>query len=206
LFCWDRWNCWSSLCNLSFHNVIFVHPTIFPLQYAINTHSSSLPFINCTISGNYSKWENIQNINSVIFQQWEVYTLHVALIWINIYHWIAILPLAFVCASYSINKVCDSINKVLNVRCFNRQYICPVGWTGVSTNDWYSNGYELCAPLLTNLFLHAYEVCFLQGLLKNKNGKLAHTFNSSFRYIDDVLSLNKSRFGDCLHHIYRNKR
>jgi hypothetical protein len=50
-----------------------------------------------------------------------------------------------------INKVCDSINKVLNVRCFNRQYICPVGWTGVSTNDWYSNGYELCAPLLTHL-------------------------------------------------------
>ena len=116
------------------------------------------------------------------------------------------LSLTLVCASYSINKVCDSINKVLNVRCFNRQYICPVGWTGVSTNYWYSNGYELSAPLLTNLFLHVYEVCFLQGLLKNKNRKLAQTFNSSFRYIGDFLSLqNKSRFGDCLHHIYRNK-
>jgi len=26
-----------------------------------------------------------------------------------------------------------------------RQHICPVWWTGVSTNDWYSNGYELCS-------------------------------------------------------------
>ena len=132
--------------------------------------------------------------------------LHVALIWIHIYHWIAILPLTFVCTSYSIDEVCDGINKVLNVRCFNRQYIyCPVGWTGVSTYDWYSNGYELCAPLLADLFLHAYEVYFFQRLLKNKNRKLAHTFNSSFRFIGDVLLLNKSRLGDCLHLIYRNE-
>jgi hypothetical protein len=32
-----------------------------------------------------------------------------------------------------------------NVRFFNRQHICPVWWTGFSTNDWYSNGYELCS-------------------------------------------------------------
>jgi hypothetical protein len=29
----------------------------------------------------------------------------------------------------------------------NRQYICPVWWTCVSTNDWYSNGYELWFPI-----------------------------------------------------------
>jgi len=28
-----------------------------------------------------------------------------------------------------------------------------------------------CAPLLTYLFLHAYEADFLQGLLKNKDRK-----------------------------------
>ena len=60
-----------------------------------------------------------------------------------------------------------------------------------------------CAPPLADLFLHAYETDFLQGLLKNKDGKLAQTFNSNFRYIDDVLSLNYSRFGD-LHLIYPN--
>ena len=44
----------------------------------------------------------------------------------------------------------------------------------------------------------------IQGLLKNKDRKLAQTFNSSFRYIDDVLSLNISRFGVYLNRIYPN--
>jgi len=26
-----------------------------------------------------------------------------------------------------------------------RQHICPGWWTGVSTNDWYSNEHELCS-------------------------------------------------------------
>jgi hypothetical protein len=55
------------------------------------------------------------------------------------------------------------------------------------------------------LFLHAYEVDFLQGLLKNKDIKLAKTFSFSFRYIDDVLSLHNSRFSDYLHRIYPNE-
>jgi hypothetical protein len=44
----------------------------------------------------------------------------------------------------------------------------------------------------------------LQGLLKNKDRKLIQTFNSNFHYIDDVLSLNNSRFGDYLHRFYTN--
>ena len=39
-----------------------------------------------------------------------------------------------------------------------------------------------CTPLLADLFLHAHEADFLQGLLKNKDKKLAQTFNSSFCY------------------------
>ena len=53
--------------------------------------------------------------------------------------------------------------------------------------------------------LHAYGADFLYRLLKNKDRKLAQTFNSSFRYIDDVLSLNNCRFGDYLHGIYSNE-
>ena len=53
-----------------------------------------------------------------------------------------------------------------------------------------------CALPHTDLSLHSYEADFLQGFLKNKNIKLTHTFNSNFRYIYDVLSLNNSRFGD----------
>ena len=38
----------------------------------------------------------------------------------------------------------------------------------------------------------------MQGLLKKSEKKLARSFNFTFRYIhvDDVLSLNNSRFGD----------
>ena len=55
-----------------------------------------------------------------------------------------------------------------------------------------------CAPLLADLFLFSYKSDFLDGLQK----QLAQSFNFSFRYIDDVLSLNNSRFGDFLHQIY----
>ena len=59
-----------------------------------------------------------------------------------------------------------------------------------------------CAPLLADLFLHSYEADFLQSLLDKKDRKLALSFNLTFRYIDDVLSLNNPRFGDFLHLIY----
>ena len=44
-----------------------------------------------------------------------------------------------------------------------------------------------------------------KGFSRKKNRKLAQTFHCSFRCIDDVLSLNNSRFGDYLHRIYVNK-
>ena len=48
-----------------------------------------------------------------------------------------------------------------------------------------------CALLLADLFLYSYEVDFIQGLLNKNEKKLARSFNFTFRYIDDVLSLNK---------------
>ena len=48
-----------------------------------------------------------------------------------------------------------------------------------------------CVPLLVDLFLHSYEADFIQGLLKKKK-KLARSFHFTFRYIDEILSLNNS--------------
>ena len=59
-----------------------------------------------------------------------------------------------------------------------------------------------CAPLLADLFLYYYEADFMQELLRNKDKKLAVSFNFTFRYIDDVLSLNNSKFGDYVGRIY----
>ena len=59
-----------------------------------------------------------------------------------------------------------------------------------------------CAPLLTNLFLYSYESEFLQKLVKDKKIHEARAFNFTYRYIDDVLSINNSRFAEFLPLIY----
>ena len=59
-----------------------------------------------------------------------------------------------------------------------------------------------CGPLLANLFLCSCEADFIQGFLKKNEKKLARSFNFTFRYFDDVLSLNNSRFGEFVDRIY----
>ena len=59
-----------------------------------------------------------------------------------------------------------------------------------------------CAPLLADFFLYWYGADFIQGLLKKNEKKLARSFNFTFPYIEDVLSLNNSRFGDFVDRIY----
>ena len=62
-----------------------------------------------------------------------------------------------------------------------------------------------CAPLLADLFLYTYEAEFIQKLVKSKKKNLAQSFNFTFRYIDDVLSLSNAKFEDHLHLIYPNE-
>ena len=59
-----------------------------------------------------------------------------------------------------------------------------------------------CAPLFADLFLFSYEAEFIQGLVQKEEKKSAHSFNFTFRYIDDVLSLNNNRLSDHLHLLY----
>ena len=59
-----------------------------------------------------------------------------------------------------------------------------------------------CAPLLADLFLYSYEADFMQGLLRKNEKKLARSSNFTFRYINYVLSLDNSRFGDFVDRIY----
>ena len=59
-----------------------------------------------------------------------------------------------------------------------------------------------CAPLLADLFLYSYESEFLQKLVKDKKIHEARAFNFTYRYIDDVLSINNFRFAEFLPLIY----
>jgi hypothetical protein len=58
------------------------------------------------------------------------------------------------------------------------------------------------APLLADLFLYSYEAKFIQKLLHEKNKPLVLAFNSTFRYIDDVLSINNDLFHSFVDSIY----
>ena len=57
-------------------------------------------------------------------------------------------------------------------------------------------------PSSRQLFLHSYESEILQNLVKDKKIHEARAFNFSYRYIDDVLSINNSRFAEFLPLIY----
>jgi hypothetical protein len=62
-----------------------------------------------------------------------------------------------------------------------------------------------CAPLLADLFLYPYEGGFIQKLLHEKKKYLAVAFNSTFRYIDDVLSINNHQFHSYVDSTYPNE-
>jgi hypothetical protein len=56
--------------------------------------------------------------------------------------------------------------------------------------------------LIDNKFVILWWTCFPTWLIKKNEKKLARSFNFTFCYIDDVLSLNNSRFGDFVDRIY----
>ena len=58
------------------------------------------------------------------------------------------------------------------------------------------------APLLPYLFLFLVWGSHHIGVLKKNVEKLAWSFNFTFSYIDDVRSLNNSRFGDFIDRLY----
>jgi hypothetical protein len=63
------------------------------------------------------------------------------------------------------------------------------------TDSWHTYGYKLCSSTrrIVPLFLYLYDA---------DEKELARCFNFTFCYIDDVLSLDNSRFGDFVDRIY----
>ncbi len=62
-----------------------------------------------------------------------------------------------------------------------------------------------CAPVVADLFLHTYEYDFLERLTKKKQLHIAKKFNLTFRYIDDLVSINNEVFEDYISEIYQTK-
>ena len=59
-----------------------------------------------------------------------------------------------------------------------------------------------CAPLLADIFLYSYEAEFITSLLSTGKKKLSSQFNFTYRYIDDVLSINNPDFDKYLGQMY----
>ena len=59
-----------------------------------------------------------------------------------------------------------------------------------------------CAPLLADKFLYSYKAEFRQSLLSAGKKRFASRFNFTYRYIDDVLSINNLDFENYLGQMY----
>ena len=59
-----------------------------------------------------------------------------------------------------------------------------------------------CAPLVADLFLFCYESDFMKSLTKEKRYDLIDAFNSTSRYLDDLLNIDNIHFEHMVHRIY----
>ena len=59
-----------------------------------------------------------------------------------------------------------------------------------------------CAPLVADLFLFCYERDFMKSLTKEKRYDLIDAFNSTSRYLDDLLNIDNIHFERMVHRIY----
>ena len=62
-----------------------------------------------------------------------------------------------------------------------------------------------CEPLLADLLFYSYENEFLDKLIKDSKRKLARKLNLSYRYTDDLISFNNTRFKEFISNIYPQK-
>ena len=86
---------------------------------------------------------------------------------------------------WSCQKMCDALHYLLDnifIRFGSKLYRQTVG-IPIGTN---------CAPLVADLFLFCYERDFMLSLSDNNQADIIEAFNSTSRYLDDLLNI------DCL--------
>ena len=59
-----------------------------------------------------------------------------------------------------------------------------------------------CAPLVADLFLLCYERDFMMSLSDDKQANGIHAFNTTSRYLDDILNINTVYFDNMVCQIY----
>ena len=59
-----------------------------------------------------------------------------------------------------------------------------------------------CAPLVADLFLFCYERDFMMSLSDDKQADVVDAFNTTSRYLDDILNINNVYFENMVSQIY----
>ena len=59
-----------------------------------------------------------------------------------------------------------------------------------------------CAPLVADLFLFCYERDFMMALSDDKQADVIDAFNTTSRYLDDILNINNVYFENMVSQIY----
>ena len=62
-----------------------------------------------------------------------------------------------------------------------------------------------CAPLLADLFLFCYERDFMMSLFDDKQADVIDAFNTTSRYLDDILNINNFHFDNMVSKIYHSE-
>ena len=59
-----------------------------------------------------------------------------------------------------------------------------------------------CVPLVADMFLFCYKRDFMKSLTKEKRYDKIDAFNSTSRYLDDLLNIDNIHFKQMVHRIY----
>ena len=59
-----------------------------------------------------------------------------------------------------------------------------------------------CAPLVADLFLYCYEIDFMDSLNHDNQADVIEAFNSTSRYLDDLLNIDNPYFEGMVNQIY----
>ena len=96
---------------------------------------------------------------------------------------------------WSCQKVCDALVYVLDnifIRFGTKLYRQTIG-IPMGTN---------CAPLVADLFLFCYERDFMKSLSRENQADIIEAFNSTSRYLDNLLNIDNIYFDQIVNRIY----
>ena len=97
--------------------------------------------------------------------------------------------------AWSCQNVCDALTFLLDnifIQFGTKLYRQVVG-ISMGTN---------CAPLVADLFLFCYERDFMMSLSDDKQADVVDAFNTTSRYLDDILNINNVYFDNMVSQIY----